>query len=303
MKGVVVRTRQEWGAMVVKIFSKATQSVLDELVVAFGLSPRCIGCRYIELVAELEMQMIMGPNYDMTRALSVLRSVYPFGANILAEYMGVQAPTPAPVHDSPFAAVIAQQTAFKMLTVRNLLDNGDLQHFRTSIFIQMDESQAWELFLKRRGMLGTDAMEQYVSKIKAQWERNRGGNPTLTIMSEFAARAPDFANMELARFAQELIELNIPSVTTEVVKLTSWIDSQKDRLTKASETAYSSQSDLRSWLLKNGICDTTKVDELIPHLRKAGVMTIENIRGFDKSELKECGFNTVQAIAILKALK
>jgi hypothetical protein len=303
MKGVV-KTQQQWGVTIMKMFSNAPQSLLDEIAVAFG-RPRCVGKRYIELMADLDMQMIMGRDWDMTHALSVLRTVYPAGANILAEYMGVQsanvsaAPAAAAPPQSPFASAVASQ---KTLTVRSLMEDSNLRHFRTSIFIQMDETQGWELFLKRRGLLGGAAMETYISNIKAQWERNRGGEPTMTILSEQARHDSSFASTELSRFAQELIALNIPAVQTEVIKLTSWIDAQKEQTAASSATAYTAQSELRSWLLKNNICDITEVDILIPHLRKAGVVTIDDIRGFDKSELRECGFNPVQAIKILKKL-
>ncbi len=183
------------------------------------------------------------------------------------------------------------------------MSDPDFDHYRTSILIQMDKTEGWFQLLKNRKLLGTNEMEVWVANIRREWEHAHRGAPTLTVFSELSSRDPHFAQMDLATFAQELINLNIPSVTAEVVTLTSWIDAQKEKSIKASEVAYSAQSDLRSWLLKNNICDATEVDALITHLRKAGVKNVDNIRGFDKSELKECGFNTVQAIAILKALK
>ncbi len=201
---------------------------------------------------------------------------------------------------SPFDNVIAQQIT---PTVSTLFNSPEYDHYRTAILLEMDKTRGWVTFLGNRKLLGTTAMEQWKAGMLTQWERNRSGNPTMTTFTQIMQRDAAFAKTSIFEFAQELINLNIPSVTAEVVTLTSWITSQSEQSSKASEVAFTAQANLRSWLLKNGICEATKVDELIPRLRNAGVNTIDNIRGFDKGELKECGFNTVQAIAILKALK
>ena len=207
------------------------------------------------------------------------------------------------VNSSPLAATIAQQTGLRTLTVTDFLNQESLRHFRTAICLAMNDSIGWERLLKVKGLLGGEGMEQFVSKLKTDWENHRKGDPTLTILTDLVSNDREFASLDLTSFAKLLNSLNLLHVQNEVVKMTSWLDQKASNLKEKSETSYNVQSDLRSWLLKNEICDAIEVDNLIPKLRAAGVKSVESIKDFDKDDLKECGFNTVQAIATIRALK
>jgi hypothetical protein len=183
------------------------------------------------------------------------------------------------------------------------LHDDKLAHFRKAICIAMDETEGWYALLKVRGLLGGAKMEAEVFRLRSAWEKNRSGEPTLSVLRQLFRYDQDFAKMGLVQLCDILTSLNISAVQAEVVKLTSWLQDKTAQAKNASETAFSANSDLRGWLLTNRICTTSDVDALIASLRTAGVTSIESIRGFDKEDLKECGFNTVQAIQTVKALK
>ncbi len=203
---------------------------------------------------------------------------------------------------NPLSAAVATQMRARTKTVLSFIRDDELKHFRTTICAVMDETHSWEKLLASRGLLGGEGVEQFVSNLKQQWTQRRDGEPTLTVLNSLCSTDNSFASMPLNEFAQELIDLRVPAVQTEVLKLTSWLEEKNTKAKQQSQTAYSAQSDLRGWLLKHHICDTDEVDRMIPHLRRAGVKSVDSIRGFSKEDLKECGFNTVQAIATVNAL-
>jgi len=195
----------------------------------------------------------------------------------------------------------ARQKA-KRLTVATFLDSDRYNHFRTLIFAAMDETDAWENFLEERGLLGGDEVEKYVSNLKHQWATNRGGEPTLTVIRDLVDNDSDFGDKLLVDFATELLELNIEDVNAAVVKLTSFLEAKEKKAKKKNSTAYTAQANLRSWLLGNLICEEEEVDTLIKNLRESGVKGVSSLDGFEKDDLKDLGFNTVQAILTIKAL-
>lgn len=204
---------------------------------------------------------------------------------------------------SPFAVALSQSKGMSAMTFDTFLHKDTLSYFRKSICLAMDDSEGWFVLLKRRNLLGGQGMEQYVSRLKSEWANGRRGEPTLSVLEELYRHDRDFAQMPLAEFCTLLTSLNIPSVQVETVKLTTWLDEQTNKTRAASETTFNASQGLRAWLVKNGICDETQVDALIARLRQSGVESVETIQGFDKDDLKECGFNTVQAIKTIKALE
>lgn len=204
--------------------------------------------------------------------------------------------------DSPFASAISQSKGAAAMTVNTLLHDDKLAHFRKAICISMDETEGWYALLRMRGLLGGQKMEAEVFRLRTAWENNRSGEPTMSVLKQLFRHDAEFAQLGLTQFCNVLTSLNIPAVQAEVIKLTSWLQDKTSKAQTASETAFSATSDLRGWLLSNRICTTNDVDALITSLRKAGVTSTDSIRGFDKDDLKECGFNTVQAIQTIKAL-
>jgi hypothetical protein len=69
-----------------------------------------------------------------------------------------------------------------------------------------------------------------------------------------------------------------------------------------SSTAFSAQGELRAWLVQNNICEEEEVDSLVLKLRGEGVRNVADLQGFDKDDLKELGFSTRQAIAVVKKI-
>ena len=246
--------------------------------------------------------------------MSILKEVYVPAYVVLADYLGIVEIPQNPQNlnnfqssetftPSPLATAVSQQNISRYQSVSTFINSENLRHFRTLICSKMDELYVWEMLLRARGLLGGEGMEVYVSKLKNQWENNRGGDPTLTILSELVRTDKDFGSMDLSAFSENLKTFNIKSVNDELDKLTTWLNSQSTKIKEKSETSYVVQSDLRSWLLKNNICDTSEVDILIPRLQREGVKNIDTIRGFSKEDLKACGFKTAQAIATINALK
>jgi hypothetical protein len=100
-----------------------------------------------------------------------------------------------------------------------------------------------------------------------------------------------------------LTDLGLPNVTKEVQKIQDWIGKQNNKTKQASDTVFDVQTTFRAWLIEKGICEDADVDRLLPELAREGVSDVKHLDGFDKDDLKQCGFNTRQAIAVLKALK
>ncbi len=63
------------------------------------------------------------------------------------------------------------------------------------------------------------------------------------------------------------------------------------------------ETDLRPWLLKHQICDEKEVDFLMERFYSVGVWNVNTISRFSKEDLIKCGLNTVQAVAVINALK
>lgn len=204
-------------------------------------------------------------------------------------------PNIIPVRASPLAEAVA--TSGTYMNVNHLFTKTELRHFCQCILLAMDETEAWLSLLKKRSLLAGAGMEALVSELRTNWERQRSGEPSKRIITEV------FATMEAREFLSLLNSLCIGQVSTEVVKLTSWLDKQEEQRKRASEQVYEAQSTLRQWLLKHQICEAEEVDVLIPRLAKEGVSQVKHLNGFDKDDLKACGFTTRQAIAIVKAVE
>lgn len=204
---------------------------------------------------------------------------------------------------SALSAAVRNQTKVQTSTVLSFHTSTDdtFTHFRGNIYSRLNETGAWEKLLANRGLLGGEGVETMVAKLRGDFEAHRRGNPAETIIGDLCDD-PEFREMSLLEWCDELTALKNAEVTTEVIKLKTWLEDKEKSLIKKSKTAFEAQSDLRSWLIKHEICETEDVDELITRVRKAGVTSINKLKGFDKDDLKDCGFNTVQAIATLKAL-
>lgn len=203
---------------------------------------------------------------------------------------------------NPLAKAMQRQVISRASTVSSFVYEDQFSHFRTAIFSIMDEHGAWEKLLQTRNLLGGQDMEKFVSTMKRHWAKDRSGEPTRNIIIQLMQNDDDFRCAPLTEFAEELIRLNISDVTANVVKMTSFFDDKIKKAKKSNNMAYQTQFDLRKWLLKHEICEEDQVDVLVPKLQGAGVIHVKSIQGFSKEDLKECGFNTVQAIATLKAL-
>lgn len=234
-----------------------------------------------------------------------------YGSTPLSSAAATTTPTPSFSSSSlttnssnnPLASAIKSASASRSLTVSSLLTNPDLAHFYRSICLAMDESSAWITLLKVRGVLSGEGVEKWVAQLKTNWERNRSGEPSHTVIRQFVDSDSVFASTDVNKFCALLISLDVPTVQEAAVKLSSWLEEQSKKESQKSETAFVAQQDLRTWLIKHEICEATEVDHLILQLRKAGVKSIETLRGFTREDLKECGFNTVQAIKTVYVLK
>lgn len=204
---------------------------------------------------------------------------------------------------SPFASAVMQSKGATVMSINTFMYDEKLSYFRKAICLAMDEAEGWYALLKKRGLLGGQGMEQYVSRLKTQWANHRSGEPTLSVLQELFRHDREFAQLGLTEFCALLNSLNIASVQAEVVKLTSWLEEQTNKTRAASETSFSANSGLRKWLLENRVCDNTNVDTFIVRLREAGTETVDDLRLFDKSDFKECGFNITQANRAFEALK
>lgn len=195
----------------------------------------------------------------------------------------------------------ASQTQ-KPLSVYELHYGSQCAHFRDIIYATMNETGTWIAFLKGRNLLSGQAAERRVASLRNDFEVHKRGNPMSSVMEDLC-QDRSFATTDLDVFCGELIALGNHSVTTEVVKLQSWIAAQKQTKESRNQTAFDAQSQLRQWLTHHRICDPADVDSLLMRLRGEGVGTVADLAGFTKQDLKECGFTTVQAIRAEKALE
>lgn len=101
-----------------------------------------------------------------------------------------------------------------------------------------------------------------------------------------------------------LTDLRLPNVTEEVKKIQDWIGKQNNKSKQASDIVFHVQTEFRTWLLDNKICKEERdADLLLPELARHGVSDVDDLTDFEKNDLTEVGFNTRQAIAILKIQK
>ena len=210
-----------------------------------------------------------------------------------------RSPKRSPKQNSALGQAIRQ--ASERQTVRSFVQEDRFNHFRTIIFAAMDETGGWVKLLAARGLLAGEAVEKQVSQLKTQWSANRGGKPTETIILELMHNDEDFADSSIQDFAAELVSLDIKDVNTAVVKLTSFLEDKQKKAKKKNTTAYDAQSELRSWLLQQNICDEEEVDSLIIKVGKEGVKEVSSLDDFTKNDLKDLGFSTFQALALIKA--
>lgn len=72
--GQQISGRQRWGMTCVKMFKNARQDDIDRVALAFG-RPRCTGKGITELFADLESQLLVGKDVDMTCFVNSERSL------------------------------------------------------------------------------------------------------------------------------------------------------------------------------------------------------------------------------------
>lgn len=204
--------------------------------------------------------------------------------------------------DDPFANAFAEQDSMREQTVADFLTKTDYEHFRNGIFVAMDNSMGWVRYLSVKKLLVGDVMEKEVARLKTAWESNRGGKPTLTILTGLA-RNSKFASQDLRVFIRDLLNLNIESVQVAALELQTWLTKKLSEAESKSQQTFDTQSILREWFIRHKICPESNVDNLILKVQNDGVESLDDLKFMTVDNLKECGFNTVQANKLLKSFE
>lgn len=201
---------------------------------------------------------------------------------------------------NPLAAAIASQQRQVVTTQSFLQDSSNA--LRNSLLLAMDESEAWFALLAAKNLLHGPEMEKWVAGLRKEWTASRANEPSLQVVRNLCQHDAEFARGTLVDLANLLNALKIPAVTQAISKAVEFYEGKQAKTQEKSSTAFSAQGELRAWLVQNGICEEEEVDSLVLKLRGEGVRNVADLQGFDKDDLKELGFSTRQAIAVVKKI-
>jgi hypothetical protein len=201
---------------------------------------------------------------------------------------------------NPLAAAIASQQRQVVTTQSFLQDSSNA--LRNSLLLAMDESEAWFALLAAKNLLHGPEMEKWVASLRKEWTASRANEPSLHVVRNLCQHDAEFARGTLVDLANLLNALKIPAVTQAISKAVEFYEGKQAKTQEKSSTAFSAQGELRVWLVQNNICEEEEVDGLVLKLRGEGVRNVADLQGFDKDDLKELGFSTRQAIAVVKKI-
>lgn len=198
---------------------------------------------------------------------------------------------------NPLAATLRQQRQQNLSTIAFLEDTTN--HYRNALLTAMDECSAWKALLAKRGLLGGQQMEAWVAKLGREWTETRSNNPSWQVLTQLLLNDRNFASGSLEELATALSGIGVDAAVANMV---SFYCTRKDQQQAKSTEAFSAQNSLRAWLVPT-VCDDGEADALVHKLRGAGVRNVEDLRDFDKDDLKEAGFNVRQANTIVRRLQ
>jgi hypothetical protein len=198
---------------------------------------------------------------------------------------------------NPLAATLRQQRQQNLSTIAFLEDTTN--HYRNALLTAMDECGAWKALLAKRGLLGGQQMEAWVAKLGREWTATRSNNPSWQVLQQLLLNDRDFAAGSLEELATALSGIGVDAAVANMV---SFYCTRKDQQQAKSTEAFSAQNSLRAWLVPT-VCDDGEADALVLKLRDAGVRNVEDLRDFDKDDLKEAGFNVRQANTVVRKMQ
>jgi len=200
---------------------------------------------------------------------------------------------------SALALAATTKTKARSVTVQQFhASNEDVfVHYRATIYAALNETETWIKYLAARGLLAGEGVEKMVAQLKRNFAEDRKGNPAKTIVGQLC-HDKEFATTLLTEWCEQLLDLGNDVVTTEVLKLRTWLTDKEEKQNTASTESFNAQSELRQWFDKHGIGDA---DKLISMLRAEDCNCVETLAGFSKQDLKDCGLTIGQANKVLKA--
>jgi hypothetical protein len=198
---------------------------------------------------------------------------------------------------NPLAATLRQQRQQNLSTIAFLEDTTN--HYRNALLTAMDECGAWKALLAKRQLLVDNRMEAWVAKLGREWTATRSNNPSWQVLQQLLLNDRDFAAGSLEELATALSGIGVDAAVANMV---SFYCTRKDQQQAKSTEAFSAQNSLRAWLVPT-VCDDGEADALVLKLRDAGVRNVEDLRDFDKDDLKGAGFNVRQANTIVRKMQ
>lgn len=299
----------EFGALRVKISDMLTEEQKAELLLGCGASPSAAASASrgaASFFAHLEACDL----FSRTNMNMQLWKKYP---GVLALFQGTSPSATRPILEKnqrveedvmdPLAATLRQRQQQNLSTAAFLQDTTN--HYRNAILTAMDETGAWKALLSKRSLLVGQQMEDWVAKLSRDWTETRSSNPSWQVLKSLMQNDRDFAQGSLEQLAASLAGIGIDATVASMV---SFYGTRKDQQQAKSTEAFSAQNSLRSWLVRtddNGpsVCDEGEADELVQKLRQEGVREPKDLRGMDKNDLNDMGFNKRQAITAGNKIK
>jgi hypothetical protein len=198
---------------------------------------------------------------------------------------------------NPLAATLRQQRQQNLSTIAFLEDTTN--HYRNALLTAMDECGAWKALLAKRQLLVDNRMEAWVAKLGREWTATRSNNPSWQVLQQLLLNDRDFAAGSLEQLATALSGIGVDAAVANMV---SFYCTRKDQQQAKSTEAFIAQNSLRAWLVPT-VCDDGEADALVLKLLDAGVRNVEDLRDFDKDDLKGAGFNVRQANTIVRKMQ
>jgi len=212
-------------------------------------------------------------------------------------------PPPIQTPPNPLAAALQAQEQMQTAQTMGKMVHSSNAHFITVMGV-MNAKRLWHQWLGQRGLLHTPAMEQYVETLGRKWEASlHSSNPTQELWVTMCQSSPEFSQMPITDFAQELRRLNDQELTAAVADWISFFQTQNAAVARKNQASTTVQSALRTLLVEKLNFPPEDVDGHIARLKGLGVEIPTDLGLVKEKRFVKAGFNAVQAARLVNASK
>ena len=235
--------------------------------------------------AIVEEMMAFARKYDLQVRGQVVKSQPVFVREQRNSSFDMQSDTMA--EDDPLAAALAAKTnASKTQTIAEFVNSPALAHWRTKICLATDENCNFVRLLTNMGLISQPGMSKFVGDLKAKWNADRTGEPTMTVLKSLARNA-QFADKPLESLFKTFEGLKVKEINTAIAEYRRHRDGKTKSANDRNNASFESEDDMRQFLLSTNFSNDETIDDDMETIRDAGVETIQDLYEFEESDFKD----------------